>query len=164
MDLEAASVDELFALARASEEADAYWAAVTQLHRRGGERALTLAAVLCDSILPGERCLGADVLGQLDGHAREARPVVRRLLDGDDQPAVLAAAAASAGFLGDEQAVERLVELASHREAGVRFAVLSALMRLDVERGIATLTRLSVDGEDGVREWAGDALAKLRGS
>src|SRR4051812_21122132 len=101
MDLEAASVDELFALARASEDPDAYWACVNQLHARGGERAFRLAEVLCDSILAGERCLGADVLGQLDGAAGDARPVLRRLLDEDDQPAVLAAAAAGAGFLHD---------------------------------------------------------------
>jgi hypothetical protein len=163
VDLEAMSVDELFTLARASEQADAYWAAVTQLHRGGGERAFELAGVLCDSILAGERCLGADVLGRLDGFGEESRPVVRALLNDEEQPAVLAAAAASAGFLHDEEAADRLVTLASHPEEGVRFAVLSALMRLDVDRGVATLTELSIDGGDGVREWATDALQKLGG-
>src|SRR3954469_3791125 len=108
MDLATASVDELFRLARASEEPDAYWACVTQLHERGGERAFRLAEVLCDSIVPGERCLGADVLGQLDGSAGDGRPVLRRLLDEEDEPAVLAAAAAGAGFLHDEEARPRL--------------------------------------------------------
>jgi HEAT repeat protein len=161
MDLGTASVDELMTLARASEEADAYWAAVTELHRRGGERAFKLAGVLCDSILAGERCLGADVLGRLDGFAEESRPVVRDLLNEEEQPAVLAAAAASAGFLHDEEAADRLVALASHPEEGVRFAVLSALMRLDVDRGVATLTELSIDGGDGVREWAAETLDRL---
>jgi HEAT repeat protein len=163
MDFAAASIDELFTLARASEEADAYWATVTEIQRRGGPRAFELSSVLCDSILAGERCLGADVLGRLEGLTEESRPVVRELLDDEEQPAVLAAAAASAGFLHDEEAADRLVALASHPEEGVRFAVISALMRLDVERGVATLTELSIDGGDGVREWATDTLQKLGG-
>jgi HEAT repeat protein len=162
VDLEAASIDELITLARASEEPDAYWATVAQLQRRGGERAFELAGVLCDSILAGERCLGADVLGRLDGFTEESRPVVRNLLD-DDQPAVLAAAAASVGFLNDREGVDQLVVLASHPEEGVRFAVLSALMRIDVDRSVAMLTELSIDGRGDVREWATDALQKLGG-
>jgi HEAT repeat protein len=164
MDLRDASVDELFQLARSSEDPDAYWACVTQLHGRGGERAFQLAEVLCDSILPGERCLGADVLGQIDGTASDGRETLRRLLDEDDQPAVLAAAAAGVGFLHDEDSVDRLLKLTSHREAGVRFAAVNALMRIDAERGIAALTELSVDGDPTTREWAASALRELRGA
>jgi HEAT repeat protein len=131
MDLGTASVDELFTLARASEDADAYWACVSQLHARGGERVFKLAEVLCDSIVPGERCLGADVLGQLEGFDSESRPVLRALLEDDDQPAVLAAAAAGAGFLCDEEAKPRLEALVEHSEVGVRFAALHALVRLE---------------------------------
>jgi HEAT repeat protein len=111
---------------------------VTQLHQRGGERAFKLAGVLCDSIVPGERCLGADVLGQLAGFADESRPVLRQLLDEDDQPAVLAAAAAGAGFLHDDEAKERLELLVEHKEVGVRFAALHALVRLDAADGEAS--------------------------
>jgi HEAT repeat protein len=135
MDFAHASIDELFTLARASEEPDAYWACVTELQERGGERAFELAGVLCDSIVAGERCLGADVLGRLDGFGAESRPVVRELLADDDQPAVLAAAAAAAGFLHDEQAKERLEALVEHEEVGVRFAALHALVRLDAADG-----------------------------
>ena len=131
MDMATASVDELFTLARASEEPDAYWECVTELQTRGGERAFSLAAVLCDSIVPGERCLGADVLGRLEGFEDRSRPVVRDLLGDDDQPAVLAAAAAAAGFLHDEEAKGRLEALVEHEEVGVRFAALHALVRLD---------------------------------
>ena len=131
MDLDTASVDELFTLARASEDADAYWACVSQLHARGGERVFKLAEVLCDSIVPGERCLGADVLGHLDGFEEQSRPVLRMLLNDDDQPAVLAAAAAGAGFLCDQEARPRLEELVEHSEVGVRFAALHAIVRLE---------------------------------
>lgn len=131
MDLATTSIDELFALARSSEDPDAYWACVTQLHERGGERAFKLSEVLCDSIVPGERCLGADVLGQLNGFEDASRPVLRRLLEEDDQPAVLAAAAAGLGFLHDEESKEQLELLVEHPEVGVRFAALHALVRLD---------------------------------
>jgi HEAT repeat protein len=131
MELEAASVDELFQLARSSQDPDAYWACVAQLHERGGERAFKLAEVLCDSILAGERCLGADVLGQLGDYAEGGRPVLRRLMDEDEEPAVLAAAAAGAGFLRDAEAKSRLEALVEHSEVGVRYAALHALVRLE---------------------------------
>ena len=131
MDLAAASVDELFALARSSEEPEAYWACITQLHQRGGERAFKLAEVLCESIVPGERCLGADVLGQLVGSEAESKPVLRHLLEDEEEPAVLAAAAAGAGFLHDTEAQPRLEALVEHPEVGVRFAALHALVRLE---------------------------------
>ena len=161
MDLATTEVDELFQLARSSEDPDAYWACVNQLHTRGGERAFRLASVLCDSILPGERCLGADVLGKLDGYAEQSRTMIRPLLD-DDSPAVLAAAAAAAGFVHDEAAIEQLVTLTSNPERGVRFAAVTALLRLDDERGVAALVELSADGDGEVREWAGQALEQLK--
>ena len=136
-DLATASVDELFRFARASEEPDAYWACVTELHARGGERAFKLAEVLCDSVLPGERCLGADVLGQLAGFEEQSRPIVRQLLIEDDQPAVLAAAAAGAGFLHDEEARPHLEQLVEHPTEGVRFAALHALVRLEPQDSAA---------------------------
>ncbi|MEA2466960.1 MAG: hypothetical protein QOJ57_1086, partial [Thermoleophilaceae bacterium] len=49
MDLRAASVDELFALARSAEGEDAYWEIVTELHGRPEQRTFALASVLCDS-------------------------------------------------------------------------------------------------------------------
>jgi HEAT repeat protein len=163
MDVERTTVDELFRHARAAEDPDSYWACVTQLHSRGGERAFELAEILCESILPGERCLGADVLGQIDGTESDGRATLRRLLDEDTEPAVLAAAAAGAGFLHDEQAIDRLLALTSHSDAGVRFAAVNALVRVDAERGIAALTELSVDGDPAMREWAASALTQLRG-
>jgi HEAT repeat protein len=131
MNLADTTTDELFTLARASEDPDAYWECVTELQSRADERVFKLAEVLCDSIMPGERCLGADVLGQLSVDGHDARPTLRRLLDEDDQPAVIAAAAAGAGFQHDEQAREKLESLIEHPETGVRFAALHALVRLE---------------------------------
>jgi hypothetical protein len=65
MDLARTSVDELYALARSSQDEEAYWAVVTELHTRVNDHTFRIADVLCDSLAVGERCLGADVLGQL---------------------------------------------------------------------------------------------------
>src|SRR5437762_12362303 len=111
MDLRHASVDELFALARAAEDEDAYWACVSELHTRVNDHTFRIADVLCDSLAVGERCLGADVLGQL-GAADGATPaeslfasasgrVLLRLLEEDDEPAVLSSAAIGIGHLRD---------------------------------------------------------------
>ena len=162
MSLEDAGVDELFALARASEDPDAYWACIAEIRARGGDRAFKLAEVLCESILAGERCLGADVLGQLGG-SRSA-PALRRLLEEDEHPAVLAAAAAGSGFIGDELAADRLSELISHPEEGVRFAAVTALMRIDDERGVVALVELAAQPDGQLSSWAGSALEQLRGA
>src|SRR3954470_23632916 len=118
MDLARTTVDELFALARAAEEEDAYWARVSELHTRVNDHTFRIADVLCDSLAVGERCLGADVLGQLgavEGQTAAEGPfaaasarVLRRLLEEDDEPAVLSSAAIGLGHLRDEHAIDRL--------------------------------------------------------
>jgi HEAT repeat protein len=164
MDLDSASVDELFALARAAEGEDAYWDAVSELHRRGEKRTFELASVLCDSFAVGERCLGADVLAQLgavDGASPSEGPfatasseVLLRLLQEDDEPAVLSSAAIGLGHLRDERAIDQLTALAAHQEAEVRRAVVHGLMGHDDDRAVAALIGLSSDPDGDVRDWA----------
>jgi HEAT repeat protein len=168
MDLATATVDELFALARAAENDDAYWDAVSALHGRAEKRTFELASVLCDSYAAGERCLGADVLGQL-GASVETSPaespfapaageVLLRLLDEDDEPAVLSAAAVGLGHLRDERAIEPLAELASNPDEEVRRSVVHGLMGYDDDRAVEALIRLSSDPLGAVRDWATFAL------
>jgi HEAT repeat protein len=164
MDLRSASVDELFALARGAEGEEAYWDAVTELHTRGEDRTLQLASVLCDSIAAGERCLGADVLSQLGAtpgesaaespFASAAGDVLMRLLEEDDEPAVLSSAAVGLGHLRDERAIEPLVRLSSHADPGVRRAVVHGLMGHDDDDAVAALIALSADEDGDVRDWA----------
>lgn len=164
MDLAGASVDELFALARAAEDEDAYWDAVSELHRRAEKRTFDLASVLCDSFAVGERCLGADVLAQL-GLVEGATPaespfaaaggdVLMRLLAEDDEPAVLSSAAIGLGHLRDERALDQLATLAAHPSAEVRRAVVHGLMGHDDDRAVAALVVLSGDPDGSVRDWA----------
>jgi HEAT repeat protein len=168
MELASASVDELFALARAAENDEAYWDAVSALHGRAEKRTFDLAAVLCDSFAAGERCLGADVLGQLGASAETtaaespfataAAEVLLRLLDEDDEPAVLSAAAVGLGHLRDERAIEPLAALASNPDEEVRRSVVHGLMGYDDDRAVEALIALSADSAGGVRDWATFAL------
>jgi HEAT repeat protein len=169
MDLATATVDELFALARSAQDEDAYWDAVSALHARGEKRTFDLASVLCDSFAVGERCLGADVLGQLGAEpgtspaestfAVASGGVLLALLEDDEEePAVLSSAAVGLGHLRDERAIDRLVALASHPSADVRASVVHGLMGYDDDRAVSALIQLSGDAEGPVRDWATFAL------
>src|SRR3954453_12035995 len=138
MDLAHTTVDELYALARSSQDEESYWAVVSELHTRVNDHTFRIADVLCDSLAVGERCLGADVLGQLgavDGATPAESPfatasarVLLRLLEEDDEPAVLSSAAIGLGHLRDERAIDRLAALAAHASSDVRIAVVHGLM------------------------------------
>jgi HEAT repeat protein len=164
MDLRHTSVDELYALARSAEDEDAYWACVSELHTRVNDHTFRIADVLCDSLAIGERCLGADVLGQLgtvEGQTAAEGPfasasarVLLRLLEEDDEPAVLSSAAIGLGHLRDERAIDRLAALAAHASSEVRRAVVHGLMGYDDDRAVRALVLLSDDEDPAVRDWA----------
>lgn len=164
MDLHAATVEELFALARSAETEAAYWDTVTELHGRPEQRTFDLAAVLCDSFAVGERCLGADVLGQLgavpggsaaDGpFASDGGRVLTQLLEQDLEPSVISSAAVGLGHLRDERAIPRLAALAAHPDVEVRRGVVHGLMGHEDDRAVATLIVLSADWDGDVRDWA----------
>ena len=164
LDLAHSSVDELYALARSAEDEEAYWAVVSELHTRVNDHTFRIADVLCDSLAVGERCLGADVLGQLgavDGQSPAEGPfaaaagrVLVRLLEEDDEPAVLASAAIGVGHLRDERAIDRLAALASHASPEVRRSVVHGLMGHDDDRAVRALVVLSDDDDPSVRDWA----------
>jgi HEAT repeat protein len=164
LSLAGASVDELYALARAAQDEDAYWACVSELHTRVEERTFKLAEVLCESFAVGERCLGADVLGQLGAvpgasaaegpFASAAGAVLIGLLEGESEPSVLSSAAIGLGHLRDERAIDRLCALAWHPSAEVRRGVVHGLMGHDDDRAVASLILLSADDDGDVRDWA----------
>jgi len=164
LDLAHSTVDELYALARAAEDEEAYWAVVSELHTRVNDHTFRIADVLCDSFAVGERCLGADVLGQLgaaDGQSPAEGPfasasgrVLLRLLEEDDEPAVLSSAAIGLGHLRDDRAIDRLTALASHASPEVRRGVVHGLMGHDDDRAVHALVLLSDDEDPSVRDWA----------
>jgi HEAT repeat protein len=168
MDLAAASVDELFALARSAQDEEAYADVVEELRKRPEERTFKIASVLCDSFAPGERGLGVDVLAHLgvepgtdagDGpYAEQATNVLLRLLEEDDDPGVLQAAAFGLSHIHDPRAIQPLVALSAHPAAEVRYSVVHGLLGHDEDRAVAALIRLSNDADDEVRNWATFAL------
>jgi HEAT repeat protein len=168
VDLARTSVDELFALARSSQDEESYWAVVSELHTRANDHTFRIADVLCDSLAVGERCLGADVLGQLgavEGQTAAEGPfasasgrVLLRLLEEDDEPAVLSSAAIGLGHLHDERAIDPLAALASHPSPEVRRAVVHGLMGYEDDRAVHALILLSDDSDPTVRDWATFAL------
>jgi HEAT repeat protein len=80
--------------------------------------------------------------------------VLLRLLEEDDQPAVLSSAAVGLGHLHDDRAIERLAALAPHPDAQVRRGVVHGLMGHDDDRAVAALIGLSQDPDPSVRDWA----------
>src|SRR3954469_22651788 len=168
MELSQTSVDELYALARSSEDEESYWAVVTELHSRVNDHTFRIADVLCESLAVGERCLGADVLGQLgavEGQTRAEGPcpaaagrVLLRLLEEDDEPAVLSSAATGLGHLRDERAIDPLAALVGPATPEVRRSVVHGLMGYDDDRAVHALLRLSRDEVATVRDWATFAL------
>jgi HEAT repeat protein len=77
-----------------------------------------------------------------------------RLLDEDDEPAVLSSAAVGLGHLRDDRAIDALVGLASNPDPVVRRAVVHGLMGHDDDRAVAALITLSADEDGDVRDWA----------
>src|ERR1700716_1113391 len=91
------------AIAAASERAR--WKRIAALHERGTREAFDSAVALASSRSSDERRLGADILGQLGfRHASpfraESEPILRRLVDIERDPEVLAAALVAIGYLG----------------------------------------------------------------
>src|SRR3954454_1987207 len=167
MELAHTSVDELYALARASQDEESYWTVVSELHTRVNDHTFRIADVLCDSLAVGERCLGADVLGQLgavegqtpaEGPFAAAAGRVLRLLEEDDEPAVLSSAAIGLGHLRQESAIDRLAPLATHGSPEGRRDVVNGVMGYDDDRAVQALILLSGDSDPSVRDWATFAL------
>jgi HEAT repeat protein len=80
--------------------------------------------------------------------------VLLRLLEEDDEPAVLSSAAIGLGHLHDERAIDRLTKLAGHASPDVRRAVVHGLMGHDDDRAVRALVVLSEDEDPAVRDWA----------
>jgi HEAT repeat protein len=152
----------LFALAlRAAQrgDADARWAQIAELHRRGTEDAFQTASTWCTSADALQRAIAADVLGQLGGSGaankfrdRSTPLLVALLRDGD--AGVLASAATAMGHLGLPCGPSPIVSLASHPSSGVRYGVAFALLGSEDPAAISALVALSRDDDADVRDWA----------
>ena len=136
--------------------------AIGLLHFRGGWKEFELGRQLIMSEVPEDRIIGADILAQLGWEKRsfheESVEILINLLNDPDHK-VIHYAAISLGHRNDARAIPRLLELAQHEDALVRFGVTFGLSCHDDEQAIAALIQLSRDNDDDVRNWAMFALA-----
>lgn len=136
---------------------DARLQAVMALHWRATPEVFHAAERLCRSDRAGERCLGADVLGQLGVETRPYRevalPILIGLLDDPDND-VANSAAVALGHHHEPRAVEALVAKRAHPSEDVRYGVVFGLLGLEDPRAIDALIQLSQDQDAQVRDWA----------
>ena len=133
--------------------------------RQDAEAGLAVGRQLIASAAARERCLGADVLGQLAPIAPAARgQIVSELLaalDPEDEGEVIASLVVALGHAADRRAKGVLISLSGHLASSVRFAVAFALPVLGLdEETMDTLRLLSRDSDPDVRDWATFALAE----
>lgn len=158
-------VAEALALARDTEDrADLYWNCVGTLHGRGTATEFEIAKTLIASMDATERVLGADLLGQL-GWRKPIFPdqCVALLISalGDQDVAVVGAAACALGHRHSASAIVPLLALIDHPCEDVRQGVTHGLSCLDDRRATDGLIRLCSDQCAYVRDWASFGLAEL---
>ncbi len=134
------------------------WRAVRALQGRATREVVRAAQALCASALAKERARGADILGELGMPERafpdEAFEALNPLLDADEVPEVLRAAAFAVGHSREPRAVPRLSALRDHPSADVRYAVVCGLLCQEDPAAVSAMIELSRDPDDDVRNWA----------
>jgi ADP-ribosylglycohydrolase len=137
-----------------------YWERVDVLWCRANLDTIEMAQQLCKSIKPGERMLGADILGQLgvysqhDAFHEERLTILLDLLEQEQEAEVLSAACSALGHLGDPRAIGPVARLKGHADADVRHSVVFGLLGHEDEQALDTLIELSHDETSDVRDWA----------
>jgi HEAT repeat protein len=148
---------ELLQAHRRERGCDDVWEAMSTLQYRGGQAELELGLRLTQSDDADDRCIGADLLGQLgwerSTHLDETVAALIGLLT-DPDPHVIYCAAIGLGHRCDPRAVGPLIELAAHPDPEVRFGVASGLLAQEDERAVRALIGLSSDVDCDVRNWA----------
>lgn len=143
------------------------WAAVQALRREGSREIFEFAASWCKSGDALKRARAADVLCQLQGAGTREHPfrhdsylLVTRMIEGEQDVAVLHSAITGLGHLGDAGAVPLMLRYPDHADRDVRFAVAFALGCLSSdENSVRGLLQLTADADEGVRDWAVFGLA-----
>jgi HEAT repeat protein len=147
-----------------SGDSEERWALVHELHGRGDSETFRSAVEWCRSEEMPLRCLGADLLGQLgyaDSHpvGEQSEPILAMLL-GDREPEVVADALIALGHLGRGDA-SVIAALATHSDAGVRYAVAVCLGPRAEDVATRTLVLLTKDDDRDVRDWATFGLGDI---
>ncbi len=153
---------ELIRVALTEQDEHAAWEPVTILHFRGTREVLEEAQKLCSSQDSRERCLGANILGQLGVPERafpeECFHVLEEMLGRESDPGVLSSIGVAFCHLRDPRAIDHLIPFKSHPQAEVRLGVVHGLSCHEHDSAISALIELSTDDDTEVRDWATFAL------
>lgn len=158
-DLAKRSTDSLVSVALQCESDDhRRWDAIQVLQDRGSREVFDVAARLCTSPKPADRCLGADLLAQGRSRSKtlheEAVTVLLQMLERETDPNVLHSIAMALGHRKDSRAIAPLAELRSHPNPDVRCGVVFGILGHEDKRAVQTLIELSADDDSDVRDWA----------
>jgi HEAT repeat protein len=155
--------------ALAALDEDCRWELIGGIVQECPEDVLAKCQQLLGSEHAGGRTLGADVLGRLvgvdPGARRAALSASLSALAVETEPGALASIVAALGYIGDTAALDRIVRLAEHPNAGVRLAVAFAVATVSPQPlchdARFALIKLSGDCEPEVRDWATFGLGTL---
>lgn len=150
------STADLFEAALQSDD-DVAWRAIPVLHCRGSKEVFDRALGLTHSDSAFMRMRGADILGQLGMPERtfleECFKSIAPLLQ-DDELAVVDAAISALGHLDRDRASDCIASFQMHKDDRIRLRVAMALSGCETQKALETLTRLTDDVDDVVRDWA----------
>lgn len=162
IEYDALSAEELFELALGDLDFIPAWSAISALQRRATDEVFAQARTLCFSHVASEREVGAYVLGQFGGaertHAEEIAGVLHAMLPGEIDIEVLQAILTAFSHNEFPGTVDVALDYASHPDADVRKAVVSALTGRDDPRALAQLIELTSDLEADIRNWSTFAI------
>lgn len=164
--LEAKTTNELIQAALAEKDEDLRWDFVQILHSRGNREVFEAAKKLCKGQNPLEKTLGADILSQLGLYPdypfhQESIPILFKIIETEIDINALQAATTALGWIDDEKAKKKLLELKNHSNEDVRLSVAWGLTTNENEEAISALIELSRDSDEDVRNWATFGLGAL---
>jgi HEAT repeat protein len=158
-DKDSRPLEQLIALALMDPDSEEARSALATLSYRGTRTEFDAAVRLARSAAPGERALGAEVLGRLGwdekAYLDESLNVLLPMLE-DPDVTVVKSAAYALGHRGDPRGAEPVARLRAHASDDIRAAVAYSLasLVLPAPEAVSTLVGLTTDRCAEVRDWA----------
>ncbi len=166
-------LNEMISAALASDDDDVYWGVVGDLQREGSQQVFDAMLECMASAIAEERCLGADVLGQLgfsNGRpfVEQSLPLLLAAASSEHDPEVIDSVVSALGHQHDPRTIPGIVRHLDHPSDKVRFSVAAALNAVGPmttsqvsSEVVPVLSQLMADRDADVRDWATFALANL---